>query len=117
MGTKLYVGNLTEDTTDHDLRAMFEPYGRVRSAEVVMARGNRRCKGFGFVELETSQQAAAAIEALHGQDVGGNELIVMVSQPKQDMGGTAGSNYRGGGTGGRRHAPIEPRDPSRHRSW
>jgi RNA recognition motif-containing protein len=91
----LYVGNLTYSVSDSDLAAMFEAFGTVASAQVIMDRDTGRSKGFGFVEMQTDQEAQAAIEGLNGKDVNGRNLTVNEARPKTDGGG------RGGGGGGR----------------
>jgi RNA recognition motif-containing protein len=98
MGKKLYVGNLTFEVTDADLLKMFEPHGTVRSAQVIMDRDTGRSKGFGFVEMESDQQATAAIAALNGQDHGGRAVTVNEARPKPE-----GGRGRGGSGGGRRY--------------
>jgi RNA recognition motif-containing protein len=100
MGKKLYVGNLGYRVTDSDLTKMFEAHGTVESAQVIMDRDTGRSKGFGFVEMMTSQEAEAAIAALNGQDSGGRALTVNEAKPKTE-GGRGGSGGRGrGGYGG-----------------
>jgi RNA recognition motif-containing protein len=100
MGKKLYVGNLGYGVTDSDLTKMFEAHGTVESAQVIMDRDTGRSKGFGFVEMKTSQEADAAIAALNGQDSGGRPLTVNEARPKTE-GGHGGSGGRGrGGYGG-----------------
>ena len=74
MAKKLYVGNLSYDMTDSDLENLFEPHGAVPSAQVIMDRDTGRSKGFGFVEMDSGEQAEAAIAALNGQAVGGRAL-------------------------------------------
>jgi len=102
MGRKLYVGNLTYGVTNSDLEKMFEPFGRVESAQVIMDRDTGRSKGFGFVEMKTDQEAQAAITALNGQDAGGRALTVNEAKPRPE-GGRGGSGGRGGyGRGGGR---------------
>jgi RNA recognition motif-containing protein len=104
VGTKLYVGNLPYGLTDGDLQNLFEPHGTVRSAQVIKDRDTGRSKGFGFVEMESAEQAQAAIDALNGQEVNGRELTVNEARPREDRGdrrGYAGS--RGGFGGGRRY--------------
>ena len=100
MGKKLYVGNLSYDTGNSELEKMFEPYGTVQSAQVIMDRDIGRSKGFGFVEMKTDQEAQAAIAALNGQDAGGRALTVNEARPKTE-GGRGGSGGRGGYGGGR----------------
>jgi hypothetical protein len=105
MGKKLYVGNLTFDTTDSDLSKLFEPHGQVSSAQVIMDRDTGRSKGFGFVEMATDQEAQAAIAALNGQQANGRPLTVNEARPKTAGGGGGGGGrggYGGGGRGGDR---------------
>jgi len=103
MGKKLYVGNLTYDTTDSALEQMFAPHGTVQSAQVIMDRDTGRSKGFGFVEMGSDQEAQAAIAALNGQQVGGRSLTVNEARPREDRGGgRSGGGRSGGGYGGGR---------------
>ena len=95
MGIKLYVGNLAYNLGDSELEKLFTPYGVVSSAQVIKDRDNGRSKGFGFVELGSSQEGQAAISALHGKDVDGRTLVVNEARPKEGGG-------RGGYGGGRR---------------
>ena len=74
MAKKLYVGNLSYGTTDSDLQGMFEEFGSVQSAQVIMDRESGRSKGFGFVEMRSDQEAQAAINALNGKEVDGRAL-------------------------------------------
>jgi RNA recognition motif-containing protein len=106
MGKKLYVGNLGYGVTDADLAQLFEPYGQVVSAQVIMDRDTGRSKGFGFVEMQSDQEAQAAIAALNGQESGGRSLTVNEARPKPEGGGRGGpGGGRGGygGGGGRRY--------------
>src|SRR5262249_42430491 len=108
MGRKLYVGNLSYDTTDATLEQLFAAHGTVQSAQVIMDRETGRSKGFGFVEMGSDQEAQAAIAALNGQMVGGRQLTVTEARPKEDRGGggRSGGGYGGGGGrsgGGRRY--------------
>ncbi|HLW68205.1 MAG TPA: RNA-binding protein [Gemmataceae bacterium] len=99
MGQKLYVGNLSYGMTDNDLSNLFAAHGAVQSAQVIMDRDTGRSKGFGFVEMESAEQAQAAINALNGQEVNGRALTVNVARPREER----GSGNRGfGGGGGRR---------------
>ncbi|AMV16658.1 RNA recognition motif domain-containing protein [Planctomyces sp. SH-PL14] len=100
MGTKLYVGNLSYNTTSQSLQQVFGEHGEVRSAEVVMDRETGRSKGFGFVEMGTDQDAQAAISALNGAEVDGRSLTVNEARPRESRGG-GGGGYGGGGGGGR----------------
>ncbi len=106
MAKKLYVGNLSYGTTDSDLRAMFEEFGAVESAQVIMDRDTGRSKGFGFVEMGRDQEAQAAIQSLNGKEIDGRALTVNEARPREDRGGRSGGRGRGGyggGGGGRRY--------------
>jgi RNA recognition motif-containing protein len=102
MGRKLYVGNLTYETTGSDLQRLFEAHGTVQSAEVIADRETGRSKGFGFVEMGSDAEAQAAIQALNGQDLNGRQLTVNEAKPREDRGGGGGGRggYGGGGGGG-----------------
>jgi len=107
---KIFVGNLSFNMTDGELRSMFEPYGSVESVLIVTDRNTGRSRGFGFVEMGDNTAADQAIAALNGKDQGGRTLTVNEARPKMDRGGP-----RGGGGGGRRddyrgHA-RQPREP------
>src|SRR4051794_27788270 len=107
MGKKLYVGNLSYETTDATLEQLFAAYGTVQSAQVIMDRDTGRSKGFGFVEMGSDQEAQAAIAGLSGKEVGGRNLTVNEAKPREDRGGGGGGGrggrggYGGGGGGGR----------------
>lgn len=112
MAKKLYVGNLSYGITDSDLQRLFEEYGTVESAQVVMDRDSGRSKGFGFVEMASDQEAQAAIDGLNGQEVSGRPLTVNEARPREDRGGRPGGGggggrgrggFGGGGGGGRRY--------------
>jgi RNA recognition motif-containing protein len=98
MGKKLYVGNLSYETTDADLDTLFAAHGSVQSAQVIMDRDTGRSKGFGFVEMGSDSEAQAAIQALNGKEVGGRSLTVNEAKPREDRGGGRGG-YGGGGGG------------------
>src|SRR3954467_5953739 len=102
MGSKLYVGNLSYDTTGSDLEQLFGQHGTVNSAEVIADRETGRSKGFGFVQMGSDQEAQAAIAALNGQEVDGRALTVNEAKPKEDRprGGGGGGGGRGGYGGG-----------------
>ena len=84
MAKKLYVGNLSYETTDSDLQNMFSPHGMVQSAQVIMDRDTGRSKGFGFVEMNNADEAQAAINALNGQESNGRALKVNEARPRKD---------------------------------
>lgn len=97
MGKKLYVGNLTYQVNETVLEQLFSEFGTVRSAQVIQDRETGRSKGFGFVEMETDEQAKAAIDGLHEQEHEGRRLTVNEAKPREDRGG--GGGYGGGGGG------------------
>ncbi len=97
MGKKLYVGNLSYGMSDTDLRNLFEAHGTVQSAQVIMDRETGRSKGFGFVEMDSGDQAQAAIDALNGQQVNGRALTVNEARPREERSG--GNRGFGGGRG------------------
>src|ERR671912_2471963 len=100
MGSKLYVGNLSYNTTNSDLEQMCSPHGTVQSAEVIQDRDTGRSKGFGFVQMGTDQEAQAAISALNGQENNGRALTVNEAKPKENRSGGGGGGGRGGYGGG-----------------
>ena len=94
---KLYVGNLSFDTTEQALEAMFQEHGSVQSAALVMDRDTGRSRGFGFVEM-SDDAARTAMTALNGQSVDGRDLTVNEARPRGEGGGgrSSGSGGRGG---------------------
>ena len=105
MGKRLYVGNLSYDTTDDSLRAAFAEDGRtVTDVHVMMDRDTGRPRGFGFVEMGSEEDAQNAIQALDGANLDGRNLRVNEAQerkPRTGGGGGGGGGGRGGGGGGR----------------
>jgi RNA recognition motif-containing protein len=107
MGKKLYCGNLSYNVTSSDLDQMFAEYGTVKSADVIMDRDTGRSKGFGFVEMNSDQEAQAAIEGINGKEHDGRTLTVNEARPREERGGGGGGGrggrggYGGGGGGGR----------------
>ena len=97
---KLYVGNLSFNTSESQLRAAFEQHGEVASATLVMERETGRPRGFGFVEMNNDEQAKAAMAALHGKEFDGRNLTVNEAKPREGGGG-GGRSGGGGGGGGR----------------
>ena len=107
MSMKLYVGNLAFQTTSEELQQMFAQAGTVESAAVVEDRDTGRSRGFGFVEMATKEEAAAAIEQFNGKEVNGRALKVNEAKPRENRGGGGGGGNRGfggnrGGGGNRR---------------
>jgi RNA recognition motif-containing protein len=104
MGKKLYVGNLSYRLADDELRQLFESFGTVQSAQIIMDRDTGRSKGFGFVEMGSDQEAQAAIQGLNGKEHEGRSLTVNEARPKTEGGGGGGRGGGGyGGGGGRRY--------------
>ncbi len=87
MGNKLYVGNLSYQTQEFDLRDHFANYGEVVSANIVTDRDTGRSRGFGFVEMATQDEATAAQNALDGQELDGRQLRVNEAKPRNDSRG------------------------------
>src|SRR5579872_1427733 len=102
MAKKLYVGNLSYDTSDSKLQEIFEAYGAVQSAQIIMDRDTGRSKGFGFVEMSSDQEAQAAINGLNGKESGGRSLTVNEARPRENRGGGGGGGRGGHGGGGGR---------------
>jgi RNA recognition motif-containing protein len=104
MGSKLYVGNLSYNTTSSDLETLFSQHGSVQSAEVIADRETGRSKGFGFVQMGSDQEAAAAIAAFNGKEHDGRALTVNEAKPREERprggGGGGGRGGFGGGRGG-----------------
>lgn len=99
----IYVGNLPYTMRDDELKKIFAEYGSVSSAKVIIDRETNRSKGFGFVEMDDSSAAKAAIDALNGSDMAGRPLRVNEARPRDDNGpGPRGGGPRGGGGGFRR---------------
>ena len=117
----LFVGNMSFQTTEADLTALFQPFGKIGRIHIVTDRETGRARGFAFVEMPNDAEAAKAIAALDGKEVGGRNLKVNEARPKSD--GPRGSGNRsGGGHGGRggrggfsnedyRESARQPREP------
>jgi len=84
---KLFVGNLSFDVSDDDLRAAFEPFGQVDSAAIVRERGGSESRGFGFVEMPSRKEAQAAIEGMNGKELMGRALNVNEARPMPERSG------------------------------
>ena len=95
MNTKLYVGNLSFNTTENDLQDAFAAHGTVTSVDLIMDKMSGRPRGFAFVTMETKEGAEAAIAALNGKNLGGRDLTVNEARPREERSGG------GGGGGGR----------------
>ncbi|MDA1141122.1 MAG: RNA-binding protein [Planctomycetota bacterium] len=99
----IYVGNLSFDTSEGDLREAFEEHGQVIKSSIVTDRDTGRSRGFGFVEMESNEDGKKAIAALNESDLGGRKLTVNEAKPREPRsggGGGGGGGRRGGGGGG-----------------
>jgi len=102
---KLYIGNLSYNTNDAQLRDFFAQAGTVESASVLMDKMTGRSRGFGFVEMASDEEAAKAVETLNGVELDGRKLVVNEARPMTDkpprrsFGGGMGGGNRGGGRG------------------
>jgi len=101
MGSKLYVGNLSYNTTSSDLEQLCSQHGTVQSAEIIADRDTGRSKGFGFVQMGSDQEAQAAIGALNGKDHDGRALTVNEAKPRENRSPRTGGFGDGGGNRGR----------------
>jgi RNA recognition motif-containing protein len=97
---KIYVGNLSSDITDDELRLEFEPFGKVDTVSIVRDRYSGQPRGFGFIEMPTKSEAQAAIVGLKGKMVNGRTLDVNEANPRPPGGGRGGGPQRGGRGGG-----------------
>jgi RNA recognition motif-containing protein len=102
MSNKLFVGNLSFETTENDLQDAFAAFGTVTEANLMMDRTTNRPRGFGFVTMSTPEEAQKAIDGLNGKDMGGRALTVNVARPREERTGGGGGRreYGGGGGGG-----------------
>lgn len=101
MGKRLYVGNLSYNTTEDKLRELFAVAGTVESATIVMDKFSGRSRGFAFVEMATDEEAKAGVEKVNGQEVDGRALVVNEARPQEERGERRGGFGGGGGGGGR----------------
>ncbi|MFN2497678.1 MAG: RNA recognition motif domain-containing protein [Pyrinomonadaceae bacterium] len=102
MTMKLYVGNLSFQTSSEDLQQLFAQAGTVESASVVEDRDTGRSRGFGFVEMASNEEGQKAIEQFNGTDFNGRNLTVNEARPREDRGGRGGGGGGRGGFGGNR---------------
>jgi cold-inducible RNA-binding protein len=94
MSMKLYVGNLSYQTSSDDLQQLFAKAGTVQTASVVEDRETGRSRGFGFVEMSSKEEGQQAIQQFNGQDLGGRALNVNEAKPRENRNGGGGSNSR-----------------------
>ena len=96
MNTKIFVGNLSFNTTENDLQDAFAAHGTVTETNLMMDRATGRPRGFGFVTMSSPEEAQNAINALNGADLGGRSLTVNEARPREERAGGGGGGYRGG---------------------
>jgi RNA recognition motif-containing protein len=100
----IYVANIAYSAQDQDLRELFEAYGEVTSAKIIMDKATNRSRGFGFVEMSNDESGRAAIEGTNGVAFHGRDLVVNEARPRTEGAGFRGGNgggYRGGDRGDR----------------
>src|SRR5688500_11068571 len=95
MNNKLFVGNLSFNTTENDLQDTFAAHGTVVEANLVTDRMTGRARGFGFVTMSTEEEASKAVEALNGASLDGRNLTVNVARPREERSGSGSGNGRG----------------------
>ena len=109
MGTKLYVGNLSYQTTEDELRSHFEQAGTVSSCDLILDKFTSKSRGFAFVEMGSQEDAENAIKTLSGQELDSRALVINEARPREERPphsgggggyGGGGGGYRGGGVGG-----------------
>ncbi|MBL6920349.1 MAG: RNA-binding protein [Puniceicoccaceae bacterium] len=100
MNTKMYVGNLSYDATDSDIRELFEAHGTVSDVFIVKDRESGRPRGFAFVSMETPEEMNAAIEGLNGAEFAGRALTINEARPREERPQGGGGGYGGGGDRG-----------------
>ena len=100
MSNKLFVGNLSFNTTENDLQDAFAAFGTVTEANLMMDRMTNRPRGFGFVTMSSPEEAQKAIEGLNGKDMDGRALTVNVAKPREERPGGGRRESGGGGYGG-----------------
>ncbi|HEX8249668.1 MAG TPA: RNA-binding protein [Pyrinomonadaceae bacterium] len=99
MSMKLYVGNLSFETSNNDLEEMFGEIGTVESARIIEDRETGRSRGFAFVEMSSNEEGQNAIEKFNGKEVNGRNLNVNEAKPREERGGgNRGGGYNGGGS-------------------
>ena len=98
MNTKLYLGNLSLDVTENDLREMISEHGPVNEINVIMDKATGRARGFAFVTMNTEEGAKAAIQALNGKQMNGRPLTVNEARPREERAGGGGGGGYGAGS-------------------
>src|SRR5260370_7406508 len=114
MSAKLFVGNLSFNTTENDLQDAFSAHGTVVEANLMMDRSTGRPRGFGFITMSTPEEAQKAIDALNGKELGGRALTVNLARPREERSDGGGAGRVGYGAGLRspaRAGPVRVRAP------
>jgi cold-inducible RNA-binding protein len=101
MSNKLFVGNLSFNATENDLRDAFAAFGTVIEASLMMDRTTNRARGFGFVTMSSAEEAQKAIAGLDGKEMNGRALTVNIAKPREERAGGSGGGRREYGGGGR----------------
>ena len=103
MKNKMYVGNLSFQTSDTQLTDAFSAYGTVLEVNLITDRETGRARGFGFVTMSSDEEAQAAVEGMDGQELDGRQISVNIAKPREERSGGGGGRggYGGGGGGGR----------------
>jgi len=96
---KIYVGNMSYEVTEEDLRLAFEQFGQIESATIIKDKHSGQSKGFGFVEMSSKTEGQSAIEGLNGTELKGRLLNVNEARPRTENRGSRGGGYGGGGGG------------------
>ena len=100
MSNKLFVGNLSFDTTENDLQDAFSAHGTVTETNLMMDRVSGRPRGFGFITMNSAEEAQKAISAMNGAQLGGRALTVNVAKPREERAPGSGGRREYGGSGG-----------------
>ena len=117
MATKLYVGNLSYDTGEEDLKELFGGLGTVSSCNLILDKFTGRSRGFAFVEMDSGDEAQQAINDLHDSDFQGRKIIVNEARPREERSGGGGGFGGGGGRGGRGGGGGRGRDSRGGGNW
>ncbi len=96
MSINIYVGNLSFDSSEDDLQGLFEAYGAVDSAKIIVDQFTNRSRGFGFIEMQNREEGLKAIQELDSKDLGGRSLKVNEARPKTNSGGGGDRRNSGG---------------------
>jgi RNA recognition motif-containing protein len=96
MSTRLYIGNLSYNTTENQLQDIFSAFGPVTEVDLIMDKFSGRPRGFGFITMESKEAADAAVQAMNGKNLDGRDLTVNEARPREEGGGGGGGRDRGG---------------------